>query len=127
VLGLKPFHYEQSVKRNVAVGPTIALMRIDQSAKNMSLNRRLAKIEKTLADRRKIEELASCICGGVAIIGLCEGDEEEFEIEKNLPCPIHRIRQYDRVITFRLVDPDPEVSSDSMPESKNQIGPGQPI
>jgi hypothetical protein len=72
----------------------------------MSLRRRLARIEQTLADRIKQRELDDCICGGPCIAIPGPENEDHFEAEINRPCPVHGLRRFDSFIQLGSVNPD---------------------
>ena len=68
----------------------------------MSLRRRIAKAEKALANRKKQQELANCVCGGV--VTAIPGQAEEFEAEINRTCPAHGYRRIGHLIRVQWVD-----------------------
>ncbi len=72
------------------------------------LRRRLAKVEKTLAETVEQEKLASCICkvGAKCRPTIVRSDQpEEFEAEMNRKCPVHGFRHLDGpMIVIRLTD-----------------------
>lgn len=74
------------------------------SGKLSSLRKRLAKVERDLADRARREEYANCNCREMT--HAMPGEEEEFEAEMNLPCPSHGFRRLGRIMRIVFVNPD---------------------
>lgn len=71
------------------------------SGKLSSLNRRLAKIERQLIDEARRAELANCICRKTTV---ADSDKpEEFEAEKNKPCPSHGVRQMGMIVRIEYM------------------------
>ena len=64
-----------------------------------NLEKRLAQVERKLADIQTEIALANCICKGVTIVW----SNEEFEAEKNRRCPAHGNRQ-DKFIRIMMED-----------------------
>ena len=66
------------------------------SGKLSNFSRRLAKIERQLIDRARRVDLANCNCRKVTIFH--PSKPEEFEAEKNKPCPAHGVRQLGMIV-----------------------------
>jgi hypothetical protein len=69
-----------------------------------SLEKRLARVEQTLADMPEQEKAASCNCYprpkfGPWIVALTA---EGFEAEANLPCPVHGFRRLGKLLIPRI-------------------------
>jgi hypothetical protein len=58
-----------------------------------NLNKRLAQVERRMADIARREQLADCNCKGITFFRTAE----RFEEEKNLPCPGHGFRDLGRI------------------------------
>ncbi len=76
------------------------------SGKLSGLRKRLAKVERQLADHARREGLANCTCSAVTLA--IPGREREFEAEMNLPCPAHGLRRLGKIICLRPVGPEKE-------------------
>ena len=66
------------------------------SAKFPSLQKRLAKVDRRLADIARREELANCNCRRITVA--VAGRAEEFEAETNVPCPAHGLRRLGAIV-----------------------------
>jgi hypothetical protein len=66
------------------------------SGKLSSLERRLAKLERQLADRAWRAKPVNCNCRQATISD--SRKPEEFEAEKNKPCPAHGIRRLGMIV-----------------------------
>lgn len=64
----------------------------------MSLRKRLARVERALANTAKQKEQASCICRDITTADT--HNPGEFEAEMNRPCPAHGVRQLGRIMVF---------------------------
>jgi hypothetical protein len=82
----------------------------------MSLRKRLARVERTLADTAKRKEEAGCNCR--LLTAASSRNPAEFEAEMNLPCPVHGIRHLGQlmVVTFvQAVNGKPDTSAPKDP------------
>ena len=61
------------------------------SGRLSSFERRLAKLERQLADKALRAKLVNCNCRKSTVVYAHK--REEFEAEKNKPCPAHGIRR----------------------------------
>jgi hypothetical protein len=66
------------------------------SGKLSSFSRRLAKLERQLADRAWRAKLVNCNCGQVIVFD--DLKPEKFEAEKNKPCPAHGVRRLGMIV-----------------------------
>ena len=80
----------------------------NMSGKLTGFRRRLARVEKALAETAEQEQLADCIClpspkrfGTIAF----SNKPEEFEAEMNQTCPVHGFRSLGHIMVFRVVAP----------------------
>lgn len=73
------------------------------SANLSSFSRRLAKLEQQLADAVRSEELSrgTCICRKHTVV--YDDKLEEFESEKNKPCPTHGVRQMGSILRIEFI------------------------
>ena len=80
------------------------------STKLDGLSRRLAKVEKAVAENAERERLANCNCKLIAKLSpptiVYSSQPEEFEIEMNQTCPVHGFRRLEHIIVFKVVDQD---------------------
>ena len=75
------------------------------SEKLSSLRKRLAKVERKMADIVRREELANCNCKQSSDFTVLSDDgAEEFEAEMNLPCPAHGFRRLGRIMHVAVED-----------------------
>jgi predicted component of type VI protein secretion system len=79
------------------------------SSRLSNLSRRLAKIEREMAEKVRRKELANCICRDLTVAFA----SEEFEAEMNLPCPAHGLRRLGQIIAVEGVNPDKTVTEES--------------
>jgi hypothetical protein len=81
------------------------------SGRLTGLRRRLAKVEKALAETAEQEKMAGCICiprrGRFTTIAF-SNKPEEFEAEMNQKCPAHGFRSLGHIVVFRVVGPGEE-------------------
>jgi hypothetical protein len=70
----------------------------------MTLSRRLAKLERTVADIEERERLANCICIEVQVAMV--GHAHEFEAKMSRICPVHGIRRMNKLIVVGTVAPE---------------------
>ena len=66
------------------------------SLRLLTLSRRIARVERQMADRARAQKLANCNCfpkdpEGNAMLNIVS-DPERFEAEMNIPCPAHEFR-----------------------------------
>jgi hypothetical protein len=71
------------------------------SRKLSSISNRLAKLEQKWADRARGEDLVNCICRKVTVF--YSHKPEEFEAEKNKPCPAHGVRQMGQLVQIEYI------------------------
>jgi hypothetical protein len=74
------------------------------------LRKRLAKVEKHLADRARHAELANCVCREMTTAWT----HEEFEAEMNQTCPVHGFRRLGIIHSISFVNPDRTLTEDSL-------------
>jgi DNA-directed RNA polymerase subunit RPC12/RpoP len=70
------------------------------------LQRRLAKVEKVLAETAEEEKPANCICipcGKRFNTIAFSNKPKEFEADMNLRCPAHGFRSLGHVMVFRVI------------------------
>ncbi len=65
------------------------------SGKLLGLRRRLARVERTLANIAKREEMADCICQEMTVV--MPDQPEKFEAEMNRTCPVHGFRRLEAI------------------------------
>lgn len=81
-----------------------------------NLERRLAKVERLVADRARREKLANCNCGpqdpesGLIIVS----DSRQLEAEMNLTCPAHGFRCLGQVMVIRSDEEDETFAEESV-------------
>jgi hypothetical protein len=82
------------------------------------LRRRLAKVEKTLAETAEEEKLANCICkvGRKSGATIARSDEpEKFEAEMNQKCPVHGFCYLGSIVAIKITDePDERFRLDDL-------------
>lgn len=77
------------------------------SGKLPGLRKRLARVERTLANIAKGEELANCIClDSRSLTVAWPHQPEEFEAEMNRTCPVHGFRRLGMIVQVRSVHGD---------------------
>lgn len=75
---------------------TRSLQKGTMSEKLSSLRKRMAKLERNVADIAHREKLVNCNCQELTIAQ--DHQPEEFEREMNLPCPSHGLRRLGKII-----------------------------
>ncbi len=70
------------------------------------LSRRLAKLERTLADRRWRAKTRNRVCNCQDETTAHPWHPQEFEKEMNLPCPAHGFRRLGKITRFILFNED---------------------
>jgi hypothetical protein len=75
-----------------------------------SLSKRLAKVERELAERVRRKELAHCVCGGAIRAAL----PEEFEAEMSRTCPVHGLRRAGILIICDIIERDGSLTEESV-------------
>ncbi len=75
-----------------------------------ALRKRLAKIERDLAQMETRKELAHCLCRKVTQAL----DPEEFEAEMNRTCPVHGVRRLGQLLIIRMINPDRSLAPESV-------------
>ena len=77
------------------------------SGRLTGFRRRLAKVEKALAETAEQEKMANCICRlgpkSRPTIAISE-EPEEFEAEMNQKCPVHGFRDLGNIIHIKVTD-----------------------
>ena len=66
------------------------------------LQRRLGRVDRTLARIAERAALANCIC----LDDMFVEDAEEFELEMNRPCPVHGFRSLGEICWIDFISPD---------------------
>jgi hypothetical protein len=66
------------------------------------LQRRLARVERTLARIAEQTALANCIC----VDNIFVDNDDEFELEMNRPCPVHEFRSLGEICWIDFISPD---------------------
>lgn len=66
----------------------------------MSLRKRIARVERALAERKKELDLADCRCGKV--VGAIPGQAKELAAKLNDTCPVHGFLRVFRIMTIRF-------------------------
>jgi hypothetical protein len=82
------------------------------SGRVRSLKRRLARVEQTLANRKKEDDLVNCVCGENILAW--SGRAKELEAELNRTCPAHGFRRVGRIHCFRFA------VTETTPESEKE-------
>jgi hypothetical protein len=82
------------------------------TASHSNLRKRLASIERRLAEKARREKLTHCNCQSVTIF--MGSSSEKFEAAMNLPCPGHGFRHLGEIIFVKFVggDSDPPTPDD---------------
>ena len=86
-----------------------------KARKPMILRKRLAKVERRLAEITTRKHLANCTCSKDALIVAMPGQAKQFETEMNRTCPVHGLRRLDKIMCLRFV------VSESAPESEKEL------
>jgi hypothetical protein len=76
------------------------------------LRKRLARVEKVLAQTAKQKELASCICQDLTFA--LPHEAEQFEAEVNRTCPVHGFRRLGQILPVTFVKPDKTYTEESI-------------
>jgi len=74
------------------------------TASHSNLRKRLAHLERRLAEKARREKLTHCNCESVTIF--MGASSEEFEAAMNLPCPAHGFRHLGKIVFTKFVDGD---------------------
>jgi hypothetical protein len=75
-----------------------------------SLSKRVAKVERKLAERVRRKELAHCVCGGVITAAL----PEEFEAKMSRTCPVHGLRRVAILVIIDIIERDGSLTEESV-------------
>jgi hypothetical protein len=81
------------------------------SGKLTGFRRRLAKVERALAETAEQEKLGDCICipYGARLITIAFSNKPEaFEADMKQKCPAHGFRSLGQIMVFRVVGPGRE-------------------
>jgi len=76
------------------------------STKLPGLGKRLARVERVVADAARRERLTGCICKRHPFDRTLIISPEEFEAEMNRTCPVHGFRRMGELIIIEFVSPD---------------------
>jgi hypothetical protein len=68
------------------------------------LQKRLARVEQTLANIAKREKMANCICRDCTLV--LPHEPEKFEAEMNRTCPVHGFRRLGQIMQVVFIGPD---------------------
>jgi hypothetical protein len=94
------------------------------SGKLLDLKRRLARVERTLVDVAKREEMVNCICSQSTTV---DADRpEEFEAEMNLTCPAHGYRRLGALVVISHVGRESAKLDQLLETYKSRLYPKRP-